>query len=66
MTTTSDLHALAKTRSECAERLEIVKGRGDQGEIAEAQERYQQAEDSYQRAIGTLTNFELINMGLAP
>lgn len=66
MTTTSDLHALAKTRSECAERLEIVKGRGDQGEIAEAELAYQQAEDSYQRAIAMLTNHELINLGLAP
>lgn len=76
MSPTADLHALAKARAQCAQRVADLE-RHDlpmephdratfEARMQAAKESYQEAEDSYQRAIGTLTNHELINLGLAP
>lgn len=66
MTTTAGLHALAKTRADCAQRVADLGDTADPTEIAAAHAAYQVAEDSYQRALSLLTNHELINMRLKP
>lgn len=74
MTATADLHALARTRAECARRVETLKAQpnglkdpvADALALAVAESNYQIAEDAYQRALSLLTNHELINLGLKP
>ncbi len=65
-----DIRALAKTRAECAERVEALgmmnvshdgdKRIADRAQYALAESAYQKAEDEYQRAISMLTTAELI------
>lgn len=66
MTTTANLHALAQARAACAQRVADLGENADAAAIAEAHKAYQDSEDQYQRAIGTLTNHELIALGLQP
>lgn len=76
MTKTADLHALAKARAQCAQRVAALRGaavaasisaaREHLADVAKAESDYQAAEDAYQRAISMMTNFELIAAGLKP
>jgi hypothetical protein len=66
MTTTANLHALAQARAACAQRVADLGENADAAAIAEAHRLYQEAEDTYQRALSTMTNFELIEAGLKP
>ena len=66
MTTTANLHALAKARAEAAQRVADLGENADATSIAEAHAAYMTAEDAYQRAISMMTNFELIEAGLKP
>ncbi len=66
MTTTANLHALAKARAACAQRVANLGANADAAAIAKAHKAYQDAEDTYQRALSTMTNYELIEAGLKP